>query len=118
MGGRLPDVRRHVAGRLFDGQHHDGDDDGHPDTGQHAQRTGSDQLVGVLAESRGSGERYEASIHLQMEVRGSGERYEASWHVGSALAYLLFSSSCIVIGKHRIMSIYTFNHCKLTIARP
>jgi hypothetical protein len=35
MGRGLPHVRRHVTGGLFDGQHHDGDDDGHPDTGQH-----------------------------------------------------------------------------------
>ena len=71
VGRGLPHVGRHVTGRLLDGQHHDGDDDGHPDAGQHAQRAGADQLVGVLAE-RGD-QRGESSVRLHWGGEG-GQR--------------------------------------------
>lgn len=48
MGGSFPDVGRHVHDSFFNGQHHDGGDDWHPDAGQNSQRTCSNQLVGVL----------------------------------------------------------------------
>ena len=50
VGRRLPDVRRQVGRRLLDGQHHDGDDDGDPDTGQNPQSAGPDELVRVLTQ--------------------------------------------------------------------
>lgn len=52
VGRRLPDVRRHIGGGLFDGQHHNGDDDGDSDAGENSQSTGSDQLVGILMKRR------------------------------------------------------------------
>lgn len=54
MCSRLPDVRRHIRGGLFDGQHHYGDDDGDSDAGEDSQRAGSDQLVGILQKTRGA----------------------------------------------------------------
>lgn len=48
VGRRLPHIRGHVGRRLLDGQHHDGDDDGDPDTGQNPQCAGPDELVWLL----------------------------------------------------------------------
>lgn len=48
VGRRLPHIWRHVRGGFFDGQHHDGDDDGDSDAGENSQGAGSDQLVGIL----------------------------------------------------------------------
>lgn len=48
MGSCLANVGGHVGRCFLDGQHHDGNDDGDPDTGENSQSTGPDQLVGVL----------------------------------------------------------------------
>lgn len=52
VGRRLPDIWRHIGGGLFDGQHHNGDDDGDSDAGENSQSAGSDQLVGILMKRR------------------------------------------------------------------
>lgn len=44
----FPDVRRHVRRSLFDGQHHNGDDDGDSDAGEDSQGAGSDELIRIL----------------------------------------------------------------------
>ena len=48
MGCCFPHVGGHVHDSLLDGEHHDGGDHLHADTGQHTQGTRSYQLVGVL----------------------------------------------------------------------
>lgn len=51
----LPDVRGQVGRRLLDRQHHDGDDNGDPDTGQNPKRAGPNELVWVLEEGKKTG---------------------------------------------------------------
>lgn len=48
VSGSFPDVRWKVGGWFFDGQHHDGDDDGNSDTGQDPESACSDQLIWIL----------------------------------------------------------------------
>lgn len=48
VGRRLPDIWGQVGCRLLDGQHHDGDNYGNPDTGQNPQGAGTNELVWVL----------------------------------------------------------------------
>lgn len=54
MSSCLPDIWRHIRSSLFDGQHHDGDDDRDSDAGEDSQGTGSDQLVWILQKVRGN----------------------------------------------------------------
>ncbi len=48
VSGGFPHIRWKVSGCFFDGQHHDGDDDGNSDTGQDPESARSDQLIGIL----------------------------------------------------------------------
>lgn len=48
----LPDVWGQVGRGLLDGQHHDGDDNGHPDAGQNPKCAGPNELVWVLEQEK------------------------------------------------------------------
>lgn len=48
VSGGFPHVGRKVSGRLFDGQHHDGYDDGNSDAGENPEGARSDQLIWIL----------------------------------------------------------------------
>lgn len=65
MGRRLPHIWRHIRGGFFDGQHHDGDDDGDSDAGENSQSAGSNQLVWILVKPRSDNDANHSWIRLQ-----------------------------------------------------
>ena len=70
MRGRLAHERAHVDGRVADGEHHDGDDDGDADGGEDAEGGGADELVGVLERALEGRDGEESDVLLLLGVAG------------------------------------------------